>query len=216
MSHSLAGRAVEIEPSLCGADFARLGAEVETLLDAGARVFHVDVGDGHFFPEVTVGPVVVRSVAPIIHATGGAIDCHLMVDNPVQHFPQFARAGADLVSFQVEAVKDVAATVTAAREFNLQVGVALNPRTPAEKIVPAAAAVDTVCCAGAWSADVVERVKELRAAVPPRVQVQVEDVDAEHARALVEAGATRLVCETAIFGRSDRAEAYRELVEAAC
>ena len=79
-------RTVEIEPSLYAADFSRLGDQIEALLDAGARVFHFDVGDGHFVPPVTIGPVVLRSIAPHIHELGGRIDCHLMVDDPAHHF----------------------------------------------------------------------------------------------------------------------------------
>ena len=77
----------EIEPSLYAADFTRLGEQIDVLLAAGCRVFHFDVGDGHFIPPVTIGPVVLRSIAPMIHAAGGVIDCHLMVSDPAHHFP---------------------------------------------------------------------------------------------------------------------------------
>ena len=79
-------RGPEIEPSLYAADFWRLGEQVQPLLHAGARIFHFDVGDGHFVPPVTIGPVVLRSIAPGIHAAGGVLDCHLMVDDPAHHF----------------------------------------------------------------------------------------------------------------------------------
>src|SRR5439155_3489094 len=92
-------RTIEIEPSLYAADFSRLGDQIDTLLRAGARVFHFDVGDGHFVPPVTIGPIVLRSIAERIHARGGAIDCHLMVDDPVHHFDQIADAGGDSVTF---------------------------------------------------------------------------------------------------------------------
>jgi ribulose-phosphate 3-epimerase len=81
-------RTAEIEPSLYAADFARLGEEVDYLVNAGARVFHFDVGDGHFVEPITMGPVVLKSIAPMIHRAGGVIDCHLMVDNPEHHFEQ--------------------------------------------------------------------------------------------------------------------------------
>ena len=84
---------VEVEPSLYAADFRRLGAQVDELLAAGCRVFHFDCGDGHFVPPVTIGPVVLRSIAPGIHAAGGVLDCHLMVDDPVHHFEEFAASG---------------------------------------------------------------------------------------------------------------------------
>ena len=87
-------RTVEVEPSLYAADFARLGEQIDELLDAGVRVFHYDVGDGHFVEPITIGPIVLESIAEPIHARGGAIDVHLMVDNPERHIPQVARARA--------------------------------------------------------------------------------------------------------------------------
>src|SRR6476619_3501239 len=92
-------RTVEVEPSLYAADFWRLGEQIEALLDAGCRVFHFDVGDAHFVPPVTIGAVVLRSIAPRIHAAGGVVDCHLMVANPTHHFEEFASSGADSVTF---------------------------------------------------------------------------------------------------------------------
>ena len=98
----------EIEPSLYAADFTRLGEQIDALLGAGCRIFHFDVGDGHFIPPVTIGPVVLRSIAPMIHAAGGILDCHLMVADPAHHFPEFAESGADSVTFHVEATDDPA------------------------------------------------------------------------------------------------------------
>ena len=83
-------RTVEIEPSLYAADFTRLGEEMDVLLRTGVRVFHFDVGDGHFVEPITMGPIVLQAIAPLAHAMDGVIDCHLMVDNPVHHFPQIA------------------------------------------------------------------------------------------------------------------------------
>ena len=92
-------RGVEIEPSLYAADFLRLGEQITALLDAGCRVFHFDIGDAHFIPPVTIGPVVLRSIAPLVHGRGAILDCHLMVDDPVHHFPELAESGADSVTF---------------------------------------------------------------------------------------------------------------------
>ena len=100
-------RSVEIEPSVYAADFTQLGRQIELVLGAGVRVFHFDVGDGHFIEPVTIGPIVLEAIAPIVHAAGGSIDCHLMVDNPLHHFPQIARAGGDSATFHFEAVDDV-------------------------------------------------------------------------------------------------------------
>src|SRR5688572_19466132 len=131
-------RGVEIEPSLYAANFANLGAQIRELLDAGARVFHFDVGDGHFVPPVTIGPVVLRSIAPIVHDGGGRLDCHLMVDNPPHHFEEIAKSGGDSVTFHVEASDDVAGVIGEAREHGLGVGIAFNPRTAVETAAEAA------------------------------------------------------------------------------
>ena len=85
-------RTVEVEPSLYAADFARLGEQIEELLDAGARVFHYDIGDGHFVEPITIGPIVLESIADLVHERGGVLDCHLMVDNPDAAHPA-GRAG---------------------------------------------------------------------------------------------------------------------------
>jgi len=91
-------RTIEVEPSLYAADFSRLGAQIEVLLRAEVRVFHFDVGDGHFVPPITTGPIVLQSIAPIVHAAGGVLDCHLMIETPERHFEQFREAGADSVT----------------------------------------------------------------------------------------------------------------------
>src|ERR671923_1136148 len=117
-------RTVEIEPSLYAADFANLGEDVTALANAGARIFHFDVGDGHFIEPITVGPVVLRSIAPIVHEAGGVIDCHLMVDNPEHHFEQIRDAGGDSVTFHYEVCDEPRAAIGHARSLELGVGVA--------------------------------------------------------------------------------------------
>src|SRR5205085_11891500 len=104
-------RTVEVEPSLYGANFASLGEQIEVLLRAGCRVFHFDVGDGHFVEPITMGPIVLQSISPLVHSFDGILDVHLMVDEPAKHFHAVAEAGGDSVTFHYEAVDDVAATV---------------------------------------------------------------------------------------------------------
>ncbi len=216
-------RTVEVEPSLYAADFARLGEQVEVLLRSGCRVFHFDVGDGHFVPPVTIGPVVLRSVAPLVHRLRAVLDCHLMVSDPVHHFPQIAEAGGDSVTFHYEAVQDVAATVQAARDLGLQVGIACNPQTAVEDVAAAAEGVDLVLCMSIdpgysgqqFMPEALERVRRLRGLLPEGVHVQVDGgVGAGNVRELYEAGATLLVAGTAIFGHEDPARAYHRLVDA--
>ena len=216
-------RTVEIEPSLYAADFSRLGEQVEVLLRAGVRVFHFDVGDGHFVEPITMGPIVLQSIAPTIHAMDGAVDCHLMVDNPVHHFPLFAAAGADSVTFHYEVVDDVPATVAAAREHGLQVGVAFNPESEPEDVARVAGDADLVLCMSIhpgysgqdFMEDAIDRIQRLRAALPSHVRVQVDGgIGNENVRRVHEAGATLMVAGSAIFGREDMPRAYRRLVQA--
>ena len=216
-------RTFEIEPSLYAADFAHLGDQVDLLLRGGARVFHFDVGDGHFVEPITIGPVVLEAVAPRVHDFGGAVDCHLMVDNPTRHFPQIARAGGDSVTFHYEVADDVPATIAAARGHGLQVGVAFNPQTEPEKVAAVAGEADLVLCMSinpgysgqAFMPDALDRVGRLRAALPESVYVQVDGgVDLENLRSIRDAGATLLVAGSAIFRHDDPAGAYRRLVQA--
>jgi len=217
-------RTVEVEPSLYAADFSRLGEQVETLLRAECRIFHYDVGDGHFITPITTGPIVLKWIAPIVHRVGGALDCHLMVEAPERHIPQFAEAGADSVTVHFEATSDLPAVVALAREHGLQIGMAFNPETPVDDAARAAleAEVDVVLCMSvhpgysgqAFIPESVERVRELRSLVPESMHVQVDGgVGPQNIRELHEAGASLFVAATAIFGREDLPRAYRRLVQ---
>jgi ribulose-phosphate 3-epimerase len=216
-------RTVEIEPSLYAADFSRLGEEVEVLLRAGVRVFHFDVGDGHFIEPVTIGPVVLQSIAPMVHAMDGVIDCHLMVDNPLRHFPQIAEAGGDSATFHFEAVEDVPGTIAAAREHGLQVGVAFNPESEPEDVAAVAGDADIVLCMSIhpgysgqqFMPDAVARIARTRAALPESIHVQVDGgIDNDNVRTVYDAGATLIVAGSAIFHREDLPRSYRRLVQA--
>jgi ribulose-phosphate 3-epimerase len=216
-------RTVEVEPSLYAADFSRLGEQVEVLLRAECRVFHYDVGDGHFITPITTGPIVLKWIAPIVHRAGGALDCHLMVEAPERHVQQFAEAGADSVTVHFEVTPNLPGVVALAREHGLQVGMAFNPETPVDDAARAAreAEVDLVLCMSvhpgysgqAFIPESVERVRELRSLVPRSMHVQVDGgVGPENIRELRDAGATLFVAATAIFGREDLPRAYRRLV----
>ncbi|MGE5692071.1 MAG: ribulose-phosphate 3-epimerase [Pseudomonadota bacterium] len=216
-------RTVEVEPSLYAADFARLGEQVSTLLDAGVRVFHFDVGDGHFVEPITIGPVVLASIAPAVHERGGVLDCHLMVDNPERHIPQIARAGGDSVTFHVEVADDPSATIALAREHGLGVGISFNPRTEVGRAADAAAGADLCLCMSiepgysgqAFMPEALPRIRELRGLLPDHVLVQVDGgIDDENARTVHEAGASLLVAGSAIFAHDDLPHAYRRLVQA--
>jgi ribulose-phosphate 3-epimerase len=213
-------RGAEVEPSLYGADFARLGEQIDALLEADCRVFHFDVGDGHFVEPITMGPIVLESIAPLIHERGGAIDVHLMTEEPAKYFEPVAAAGGDSVTFHFEAVTDVAATVRAARGHGLQVGIAFNPESEPEAVAAVADGVDLVLCMSiqpgysgqAFQDAAFERVRRLRAALPDEVHIQVDGgVNAENIRRLYENGASLLVAASSIFARDDPPEAYRRL-----
>ncbi len=216
-------RAVEVEPSLYAADFSRLGDQLGALVEAGARVFHFDAGDGHFIPEITIGPVVVASLAPLVHAWGGILDCHLMVERPERHFEAVARAGGDSVTFHVEAVEDRLHAIAHARAFGLGVGVALNPETATDEAVSAAQGADLVLCMSihpgysgqAYMPEATERIRELREALPPHVRLQVDGgINGETIGEARAAGADLLVAGSAVFWKDDPTAAYRDLVRA--
>lgn len=214
-------RDVEVEPSLYAADLSRLGAEIEALVGAGARVFHFDAGDGHFIPEITIGPVVLASISPLVHGWGCVLDCHLMVSEPERHFEAVAKAGGDSVTFHVEACDDPPRAIARARSLGLGVGVSFKPATSVADAVAAAEGADLVLCMSIepgysgqqFQPEALERIAELRASLPPRVRVQVDGgVNAETIGAARAAGADLLVAGSAVFWRDDPAAAYRDLV----
>jgi ribulose-phosphate 3-epimerase len=214
-------RGAEVEPSLYAADFSRLGEQIQTLLAAGARIFHFDVGDGHFVPPVTIGPIVLQWISPIVHRAGGRLDCHLMVEEPARHFQAIAEAGGDSVTFHYEVADDVGAVAAEARALGLGVGLAFNPRTEPEQAAGVAGPVDLVLCMSiepgysgqAFMPEAIPRIERLRELLPAGKHVQVDGgVGPDNIPPLREAGADLLVAGTSIFGADDIARAYRELV----
>jgi ribulose-phosphate 3-epimerase len=211
-----------VEPSIYAADFARLGEQLESLLDAGARVFHFDIGDGHFIGEITIGPIVLRSIAPLVHERGGVLDCHLMVSEPERHFESVRKAGGDSVTFHVEVADNPAAIAGRARELGLGVGVVFNPETPVETAVAAveAAGADVALCMSIepglsgqeFMPEAFGRIEALRSAVAETVLVQVDGgVSKDNIADVRAAGADLLVAGSAVFWQADPAAAYLDL-----
>ena len=219
-------RTAEIEPSIYAADFSCLGEQLEMLLRGGVRIFQFDVGDGQFVAPITTGPIVLHSIAPIVHAAGGILDCHLMIVEPQRHFAAFAQAGADSVTFHYEVVGDRLRDVVAqAREHGLEVGLAFNPETRVATAATAAivANVDLVLCMSInpgysgqkFMPGAIDRIRELRELLPAHIHVQVDGgIGADNIRRVFDAGANLFVAGSSVFGREDIVRAYRRLVSA--
>ncbi len=213
---------VEIEPSIYASDFSRLGEQLGAVQAAGARIFHFDVGDGRFIPEITIGPIVASSISPLVRGWGARLDCHLMVSEPEKHFEAVAKAGGDSVTFHVEACDEPQRAITRARSLGLGVGVAFNPETAVEVAVAAAQGADLALCMSirpgysgqAFMPAAFDRIARLRELLPADVRVQVDGgVNRDTARSARDAGADLLVAGSAIFWKDDPAAAYRELVD---
>jgi ribulose-phosphate 3-epimerase len=182
MSWAEWAEAVEIEPSIYAADFSRLGAQLEALHAAGAKVFHFDVGDGHFIPEITIGPIVAASISPLTRGWGARLDCHLMVREPEKHFEAIAQAGGDSVTFHVEVCDEPLRTIAHARSLGLGVGVAVNPETAVEDAAASSQGADLVLCMSihpgysgqAFMPEALDRIERLRELLPAGVRLQVD------------------------------------------
>jgi ribulose-phosphate 3-epimerase len=201
-----------------------LGTQLEALLEAGARIFHFDVGDGHFIDEITIGPIVLQSISGLVHERDGLLDCHLMVSQPMRHLEQIKAAGGDSVTFHVESEGESAETIARARDVGLAVGVAFNPGTSVDRALVAADGADFVLCMSIhpglsgqeFMRSARERIAELRRRLPLSVSIQVDGgVHHGNVAAVREAGANLLVSGSGVFWGSDPGAAYAELVTAA-
>jgi ribulose-phosphate 3-epimerase len=214
-------RGVRVAPSILSADFGRLREQVAEVLQAGARVIHVDVMDGHFVPPITVGPLVVEALSETVREAGGLLEVHLMIERPERQVSEFVRAGAHSVTFHAEATAHIAYTANLIRESGACVGVAINPGTPAGALAEVAGAVDVALCMTVnpgWGGQPfighsLEKLQRVRALVGEAVAVEVDGgIDAETAPSCREAGASLFVAGSAIFHARDPAEAYMAIV----
>jgi ribulose-phosphate 3-epimerase len=212
-----------VAPSILSADFDRLGEQVQEVLDAGARVIHVDVMDGHFVPPITMGPLVVAALRERIGAAGALLEVHLMIERPERQIAAFARAGADLITVHAEATPHVDYALSQIREAGLAAGLAVCPSTSLEVYGEVADKVDLALCMTVnpgWGGQrfieaSIGRLGRVRRILSAGVALEVDggiEVDTgERCRA---AGAGVFVAGSAVFGSSEPAAAYLALAEA--
>ena len=212
-----------VAPSILSADMARLGSQVAEVMDAGARVIHFDVMDGHFVPPITIGPLVLSGIADQVHDAGGVVDVHLMIEAPERQIAEFAKAGADSITFHQEATPHAHRTLTAIRELGCLAGVAINPGTPVDAIQELRRMADIVLCMtvnpGWGGQSFIEtspnKVERLAPLVGDAVIEVDGGVDDSTAGPLAAAGAQLFVAGSAIFGASNPATAYTAIAAAA-
>lgn len=215
---------VQIAPSLLSADFANLSADIEKVTRGGAHALHIDVMDGHFVPNITIGPVVIQSVK---NSTNLPLDVHLMIENSDRFVPQFIRAGADWITVHAENCVHLHRTITMIKSAGVKAGVALNPATPVGQISEILHKVDLVLVMSVnpgfggqdfipESLDKIRRLSNVIRSRGLKVVVSVDGgVNLENAPKLVRAGARILIAGSSVFGRANPEKAVRDLIDAA-
>lgn len=211
---------IKIAPSILSADFARLGEEIKDVEKGGADYIHVDVMDGHFVPNITIGPLIVTAIRPI---TTLPLDVHLMIENPDLYIPQFAKAGADIITVHVEACTHLHRTIQIIKEHGVKAGVVLNPATPVDTIQHVIGDLDIVLLMtvnpGFGGQRFIKQVlpkiyavSEMAKSKGLSIDIEVDGgVNKETAKSCIEAGANVLVAGSAIFKEKDRGQAIRSI-----
>jgi len=207
---------IKVAPSILSADFAKLGDEVKDVELGGADYIHVDVMDGHFVPNITIGPLIVEAIRPV---TTLPLDVHLMIENPDAYIPQFAKAGADIITVHVEACRHLHRTIQLIKEHGVKPGVVLNPSTPVEMIKHIIEDIEMVLLmtvnpgfgGQAFIPNVLPKIREVRQLADqlnPTLEIEVDGgINAETAVLVKEAGANVLVAGSFIYNNSNREEA---------
>lgn len=204
---------IKIAPSILSADFAKLGEEIKDVERGGADYIHVDVMDGHFVPNITIGPLIVEAIRPV---TKLPLDVHLMIENPDDYIEEFARAGADYITVHVEACKHLHRTIGLIKSLGVKAGVVLNPATPVNTIQHVIKHVDMVLLMSvnpgfggqSFIPEVLPKIREVKAMADefnPALEIEIDGgVNEETAKLCIEAGANVLVAGSAIYNQSDR------------
>jgi len=212
----------EIAPSILSADFTRLAEEIIAVENAGATVLHVDVMDGHFVPNITIGLPVVKSLRK---ATKMTIDCHLMIQEPGRYAVEFVKAGADMVSVHVEADVHLQRTLTAIRDAGAKAGIAINPATPLVALEEALPYADFILLMSVnpgfggqayipTSTDKVRRLKRMIDGRGLKTKIEIDGgIDEGNIMVVVEAGVDIVIAGSAIYGKENPAESVRQLLQ---
>jgi ribulose-phosphate 3-epimerase len=214
---------VYIAPSILSADFAKLAQEIQEVESGGADWLHVDVMDGHFVPNITIGPLIVEAIRP---HTKLPLDVHLMIENPARYVPDFAKAGADMISVHVEADVHLHRTLQLIRQLGVRAGAVVNPSTPVDQLGPVLDMVDYILIMTVnpgfggqpFIPSTLDKIRRLRSILADRelshIDIQVDGgINPQTAAQVVAAGANVLVAGSAVFGTADRTKAIAELRE---
>ncbi len=203
---------IKLAPSILAADFAQLGAQVEEAIQAGVEYIHIDVMDGHFVPNISIGPLIVRALRPLAERHGTILDVHLMIENPDRYLEAFAKAGADIITVHVETCPHLHRTIQAIRELHIKPGVTLNPATPLSTLEEVLPMVDLVLIMSVnpgfggqsyiqSSTDKIQRLRAMLDAIGSSADLEVDGgVKTHNAAEIAAAGANVLVAGSAIFG----------------
>jgi ribulose-phosphate 3-epimerase len=215
---------LQIAPSILASDFSRLGEQIKSVEQAGASIIHVDVMDGHFVPNITLGIPVVRSLAKV---TAVPLDCHLMITNPGTYCREFVEAGAGMVSVHVEADAHLHRTLSSIREAGGLAGIAINPATPLSQLEDVLEFADFILLMSVnpgfggqkFIEASIQRVRRLREMIDCKglsIPIEIDGgIDRSNISEIVSAGAEIIVAGSAIFGAPDPGQALRDLREAA-